>query len=185
MLDPNTFWPLAPKRFTWGQIWELISDIPFHCASSAFLRIEAIFLSLDARPAKAMPCTLNQKWQNVCTSCTYDIIWPWKCWSKIMKFALESVLMRAYPPPRFGVSSSSGSRDSRGGIICPPSRARKSQTLSSAHVNKRNTMLSKWMSLVYWVKSYHRKTFFAKMVIFRLLPSGGQTVDLRWNLRHR
>ena len=23
MLDPNTFWPLAPKRLTWGQTWEL------------------------------------------------------------------------------------------------------------------------------------------------------------------
>ena len=44
--------------------------------------------------------------------------------------------MRAYPPPKFHVSSVSGSRDSRGGRICPPSKARNSQTLSRGRVNQ-------------------------------------------------
>ena len=43
--------------------------------------------------------------------------------------------MRAYPAPKFGVSSSSGNRNSRGHYM-PPSRARNSQTLSSARVNE-------------------------------------------------
>ena len=45
--------------------------------------------------------------------------------------------MRAYPSPKFGVSSPSGSRDSRGHYMPPSSRARNSQTLSSARVNPR------------------------------------------------
>ena len=44
--------------------------------------------------------------------------------------------MRAYPPPKFRVSSISGSRVSRGGRICPPSRAGNSQTLSRGRVNQ-------------------------------------------------
>ena len=36
MLDPNTFWPLAPKPLAWRRIWELTPDSPFHFASSAF-----------------------------------------------------------------------------------------------------------------------------------------------------
>ena len=47
-------------------------------------------------------------------------------------------------------------------------------------------MLAKSMSWLYWVKSYYRKTIFAKKRLFlEFLLSGGQTVDLRSNLRTR
>ena len=42
--------------------------------------------------------------------------------------------MRAYSPSKFHVCSVSGSRDSRGQNIPPPSRARNSQTLSRGRV---------------------------------------------------
>ena len=49
---------------------------------------------------------------------------------------------------------------------------------------KRNTMLSKWMPCLYWVKNYYRKPFFAKKwLLLGFLLSKGQTVDLRSILR--
>ena len=66
VFDLNIFWPLAPKRLTWDQIWELTSDSPFHYASSAFCGLKLICLSLGVRPAKAMPCT----WK-ICEHCEY------------------------------------------------------------------------------------------------------------------
>ena len=105
VLGPKKFWPLASKRLTWGQIWEVFQIERY------FFRIEAIYLSLGAKPAKAMPCTFNQKFRKFCID---DVSWPGKCWSKVTKFAPARVLVRAFPSLKFGVSSSSGSRDSRG-----------------------------------------------------------------------
>ena len=54
----------------------------------------------------------------------------------------------------------------------------------STRLDKRNTMLAKEMSWLYWVKSYYRKTIFAKKRLFlEFLLSGGQTVYLRWILK--
>ena len=36
----------------------------------------------------------------------------------------------------------------------------------SVHLDNRNTMMAKWMSCLYWVKSYYRKTFVAKHCYF-------------------
>ena len=45
-------------------------------------------------------------------------------------------------------------------------------------------LLAKWMSCFYLAKCYYRKTFFAKKRLnWFFLLSGGQTVDLSWNLR--
>ena len=163
VLDPGELWPLAPKRLTWGQIWRLIPDSPIHCASSLFLQIEAICLSLGARPAKAKRCTFDQKVRKFCID---DVIWPWKCWPRVTKFAPQRVLMRAYPPPKFRASSVSGSRDSRGENMPPPSRARNSQTLSRGRVKKQNYHVTlKMFLLIYfffnlnetWVQVYSWK----------------------------
>ena len=75
-----------------------------------FLRVEAICLSLGARAAIAKSCMFNKKWRKLCIN---DIIWPRKCWPKVTKFAPERFLLRAYPLPKVGVFTTSGSRDSR------------------------------------------------------------------------
>ena len=118
VLHPNTFWSPAPKRLTWCQIWELTPNNPVHCTYCLFFRIVSIALSLGARPCKAMPCTFNQKWRKWC------IDW-WRHLTLKMLIQGHEIFTRkssyvGHPPLKFGVSSSSGSRESRGALYAHP-----------------------------------------------------------------
>ena len=116
MLDPNTFWALASKRLTWSQIWELTTDRPFQCTSSALCGLNLSVLVLVLGQLKRCPARLTKNGENI----AWWRHWSWKCLFKVMTFAPERVLMRIYPYPKFGVSSSSGSRAQiAAGIICP------------------------------------------------------------------
>ena len=57
--------------------------------------------------------------------------------------------------------------------------------VDSTRLNMRNTMLAKWMSCFFWVKSYYKNIFSKKRLFLEFLLSGGQTVDLWWNLSTR
>ena len=116
VLDTNTFLPLAPKRLTWGQNWELISDSPFHCTFSAFCGLKLSVLVLALGQLKWCPTRLTKNDENFAFM-TYLTLKMLIQGHEIC--TRKKVIMRAYPPPNFGVSSSSGSRDSRGQYMRP------------------------------------------------------------------
>ena len=73
MLDPNTFWPLAPKRLTCCQIWKLTPDIPFHCASSAFCWLKLSVLVWVLGQLKWCPARCTKNGENFALMTSFDL----------------------------------------------------------------------------------------------------------------
>ena len=123
-----------PKLLTLGQIL-------WHNAGRAFQELSHVcFGFILAILGIALD---RSKWRSVISPkisifFKFDPIWPLKYWPKVTKIAHHKVHWHVFSLTKFGDSSSYRSWDSREGQNLPPplSRARDSQTLSSARVKQ-------------------------------------------------
>ena len=100
----------------------------------------------------------RNKWRSVippkiAMSFKLKLVWPWQYWPKVTKIAYQKIHWRDFLPTMFCGSISYRSWDSREGqnLPAPLSRARDSQTLSSACVKP-----ARCASVIAWKKKKYR-----------------------------
>ena len=131
VLDPGELWPVAPKQLIWGQIWQLISDSPIHCASSLFCRSRLSVLVWARDRLKQSTARLTKKCEFFALMTSFDLenndLGSQNLYDK-------EFLCGPTHSPIFVFLAFLGA-EIAGGRICLPSRARNSQTLSRGRVN--------------------------------------------------
>ena len=76
---------------------------------------------------------------------TFDLIWPWRYWPRVMKFTHNRVPHGPHLPSKFRLSSSSGSWDLRGGTSAPlPLHTGPIARSSTTWVKKSNFVDVQW-----------------------------------------
>ena len=132
MFDLGELWPLAFKRLTWGQIWQLVPDSLLHCASSAFCRSKLSLLVRAPDRLKQSAARFGKKCKHfaLMTSLDLEVVDP-----RSPNLYHKEFLCGPTHPPSFVFLTLLGAEIAGGRICPPPSKARKSQTLSRGRVN--------------------------------------------------
>ena len=117
MVDLGKLWPLEPKPLTWGQISETTLQIGRFIAHLLLLPLVAICHSFGSREAQLEPCTFDRR---VRTFCNDYVIWPWKYWPRVTKFAPQRILIRPTYLPNFVFLALMGAEIAGRWQILPP-----------------------------------------------------------------